>query len=161
MNGTKSKGRGRSPKVPKFSDEKAPVNGSINGKPNEYSNISQQRVELSENIFLFYPNLIGMLITMISDKPTWSSLMLFRLLTHRPRYRVSLLHAPTSPNVLWPLQYLLPTRCSGWSGRPILSTVYPLRRCIGHGHRSLHNGMFVGVPELCLASMGSFIPRTD
>lgn len=65
MNGTKSKGRGRSPKVPKFNDEKAPINGSINGKPNEYSNINQQpgkRVELSENIFLFYPNLIGMLV---------------------------------------------------------------------------------------------------
>ena len=65
MNGTKSKGRGRSPKVPKFNDEKNPINGGINGKPNEYSNVNQQpgkRVELSENIFLFYPNLIGMLI---------------------------------------------------------------------------------------------------
>lgn len=51
--------------MPKFNDEKTPINGSINGKPNEYSNINQQpgkRVELAENIFLFYPNLIGMLI---------------------------------------------------------------------------------------------------
>lgn len=63
MNGTKSKGR--SPKVPKFNDEKTPLNGGINGKPKEYSNVNLQpgkKVELSENIFLFYPNLIGMYI---------------------------------------------------------------------------------------------------
>lgn len=63
MNGTKSKGR--SPRVPKFNDEKIPLNGSINGKPKEYSNVNLQpgkRAELSENIFLFYPNLIGMYI---------------------------------------------------------------------------------------------------
>lgn len=63
MNGTKSKGR--SPKVLKFTDEKTPPNGDINGKPKEYSNVNLQsgkKVELSENIFLFYPNLIGMYI---------------------------------------------------------------------------------------------------
>lgn len=62
MNGTKSKGR--SPKVPKFNDEKTSLNGGINGKPKEY-NVNLQpgkRVELSENIFLFYPNLIGVYI---------------------------------------------------------------------------------------------------
>ena len=51
--------------MPKFNDEKIPLNGSINGKPKEYSNVNLQpgkRVELSENIFLFYPNLIGMYI---------------------------------------------------------------------------------------------------
>lgn len=60
MNGTRSKGK--TAKVPKLIDEKTTLNGDLNSKAKGHNNANggvAKRTEPSENIFLFYPNIIG------------------------------------------------------------------------------------------------------
>lgn len=84
-----------------------------------------------------------------------------RLLTHYSRHCILILHAPPSKNMLPPLQHFVsfgrPRRCCC----SILSAVDSLRSCVGHGDRSVHNSMPVGIPELGLASLGASVPGPD
>ena len=70
-----------------------------------------------ENIFLFWPNVIGMVLSQPISAYLYSSLFELitishrRLLSHSPSHRLSLLHAASPPNLLRPLQHFLSTRC--------------------------------------------------
>ena len=62
-----------------------------------------------ENIFIFWPNLIGMTPVL---KPSNFKLIVERILTNSPRTSFLVLHAPTSANMLCSVHYLLPPRCA-------------------------------------------------
>lgn len=62
--------------------------------------------EPTENIFLFWPNVIGAYgITLV--KCTLLANIVSRLLPHHPRHRIALLHALAPPDVFLPLQHQL------------------------------------------------------
>ena len=66
---------------------------------------SSSTEEDEENIFTFIPNLIGTNSpTRLCKTPLTRN---SRLLSHRPRYRIPLLHAPAPAHLLAPLQRIL------------------------------------------------------
>lgn len=68
----------------------------------------QDTHESEENIFLFYPNLIGTNSSRFTGPI--NSQFSSRLLPHRPRHRFPLLHAASPPNLLLSLQRILLAR---------------------------------------------------
>jgi hypothetical protein len=84
----------------------------INGKPKTNGTVDKvgDSIEKKENIFLFIPNIIGQ----SRERSTTRQLTHFRLrlLAHRPRPCLALLHATPPPNMLPPLLDILPTRCT-------------------------------------------------
>ena len=78
-----------------------PENAGINGS----AKVSMARLdEPTENIFLFWPNIIGKALNL--SKPN-HILTLSRILAHSARPRVTVLHAPSPANMLDTLQHLL------------------------------------------------------
>lgn len=64
-----------------------------------------------ENIFLFWPNIIGRPLNDITLMVSWiiyCILTVDRIHPYCPRNRLALLHAPSPPNMLGPVQRLLP-----------------------------------------------------
>lgn len=160
MNGVRTRKQTAKGGKPKDEKTAADANGNANGYINTNGLVAKraERAETSENIFLFYPNIIGGLQVLSSPAPVSDH---SRLHTHHPCHCISLLHAPSSKNVLHPVQHLMPVGCPGRRCRSILSAVDSLRCRARHGHRSLHNRLLVGVSELGLAAMGAVVPRTD
>lgn len=157
MNGVEP--RRQTAKVAKPRDEKT-TTGDVDGKANGYvNNKTPKRADSSENIFLFYPNIIGVfqvllfLLDVVSDHT--------RVLTHHPCHCIAVLHAPPPKNMLPPVQRLMPAGCPRRRGCSVLSTVHSLRCRARHGYGSLHNRLLVSISELRLASMGTFVSRTD
>lgn len=125
-----------------------------------------KRSETTENIFLFYPNLIGniSLRVLVRCAPLremeslWGTLRLF---SNRTRGGFPSLHAPSSPHLLAPLQHLLSPRCLGWSGGTTLQPSHPFRRGSRYGHGSMHHRLSLSLPQFRVASMGPLVPRLD
>ncbi len=113
-----------------------------------------------ENIFLFYPNLIGECLCDCSQNfagltvAKWSS----RIFPHRSCSRIPLLHASPPSDMLPPLQHLLPPRRTRWGRGPALRTINPIRSGSRHGHGSMHNGLSARLPKLSMAEMGPSVP---
>ena len=81
-----------------------------------------------------------------------------RLLPHRASHRITLLHAPTPPDMLPTLQYLLPTRCARWIRRTLFQPVDKIRRRPRHGHRPMHHIVPARVLVVGLPTMGDRFP---
>jgi hypothetical protein len=84
-----------------------------------------------ENIFLFWPNLIGTFQQICSERKT--VLTSFRLCSNHSCIRVPILHATSSKNLLRFVQRLLPSRCPRWVCCTIFRTIYKIWSCLGHG----------------------------
>lgn len=134
----------------------AKLNGHANPKDRQL-----QAPEQQENIFLFYPNIIGL------QPSSWSSQLciiglnnpLFRLLPHHPGYCIPLLHASPSAHLLPPLQHFLSPRCPRRRRSSPLPAIDAFRRGPGHGDRPLHHLLPPCLPELRLSPMGATLPR--
>lgn len=101
----------------------APRDVVMNGNGSAHHGSEASDSAPDENIFLFWPNIIGKSSSGASARvylmKTYK-MVLPRLLSNRPRHRVSLLHAPPPSHMLVPLQRILPPRCPRWLRRPIL-----------------------------------------
>ena len=76
--------------------------------------------EPKENIFLFYPNIIGMCLRFYSFDCNFVRFLFtdssaLRILPHRACHRVPLLHAPPPSYMFAPLHRLLSAGWCGWS----------------------------------------------
>lgn len=83
------------------------LNGAVLANGHAKMNGAMEKMEAEvhqqENIFLFIPNIIGMLL----DTGSFSQADLRRLLPYCPGNRLALLHATSSKNMLFPLLCLL------------------------------------------------------
>jgi hypothetical protein len=116
--------------------------------------------EEDENIFLFYPNLIGMHSIQLPNisqliKPT------NRLLPRRPRRSLALLHAPPPTHMLAPILDILPARRARRARRPPLPAIDKVRRCPGHGDGPLHDGVPARVPGVSIPPVEHRVPGAD
>lgn len=105
------------------------IKSNLNGVGHKGRLVKEEQ-RSSENIFLFYPNIIGMPLKLypIYSKKRKIFLPTCRLHTYCSCHRLPLLYAFASENVFSLVQRLLSARCSRRLGRPILSAVHPLWR---------------------------------
>jgi len=113
----------------------------------------------TENIFLFYPNLIGLYSQRLHDALSAGLMPSPRILSYRPRNRISLLHAPAPSDMLAPLQHLLPPGRTRRGRGTAIRAIDQIRSRARHGHGSMHHSLSTGIPEFCMAEMVAFIPR--
>jgi hypothetical protein len=88
-----------------------------------------------------------------------------RLLAHRPRRNLPLLHAAPPAHMHAPLQHIMPARCPRRLRSPPLPTVYKIRCGAGHGYGQMHHLVFacllgtsVSPVQHCLP--GAHLPRS-
>ena len=105
------------------SNDDAPRDVVMNGNGSAHHVPEASDSTIDENIFLFWPNIIGIYpleLQRVFVLEKANLMMLSRLLPNRPRHRVSLLHAPPPSHMFVSLQRLLPPRCPRWLCRAIL-----------------------------------------
>lgn len=112
-----------------------------------------------ENIFLFWPNVIGELDQM-QMWGVWRILIHGRIFSNCARIGLPLLHAPSSTHLYSLIQYFVSSRCSRWIRRPGFRAIYKIWCGIGYGHRSMYHSLLARLPLFGLASMGPSLPRT-
>ena len=84
------------------------VGALANGNGSAHGPVTLEPLEPKENIFLFYPNLIGQYPGRTPFFEPVLMHMAFRILTDHSCRGLSLLHASSPTHVLSPLQYLMP-----------------------------------------------------
>ena len=151
MNGVRT--RKKQAEVTDKSERK--LNGHANPRDRDGTSIEQP-----ENIFLFYPNIIGTLVLVLSFT-RFPLIHRYRIFAHRPCHCLPLLYALAPKDLLLALQHIMPPRRSRWRCGAALRPVHPIRCRTGYGDRSLHNLVLARLPQLRLPTMGSSIPRSD
>ena len=138
-----------------------PMNGHINGSahPHEPVPLIPQK---KENIFLFYPNIIGM-SGPISTKLRYivANRMISRILTDSPRPSISLLHASAPSHLLFTLQHILPPRRTRRGSGALLPAINPVRCRTRYDHRPVHYFLPARLPRISLATLGIAFSRLD
>lgn len=119
--------------------------------------------EEEENIFMFIPNQIGKLVAHPTRKKPRADIRLprCRLLPHRPRRRLPILHAATSAYLFASLQRILSARRARWLGRAQIQPIYKVWRRAGHGDGSVHDGLSAGFPGFRVPALVARLPRPD
>lgn len=87
-------------------DQSPTLSNGVNGKVNGHAltgKSAAHKPEVSENIFLFYPNIIGMWLSLVGILNPQFFLTTSRLFSDHTRHRFSILHAFTSKNMFTPL----------------------------------------------------------
>jgi hypothetical protein len=131
---------------------------AVNGNGSAHTSAKNEK---TENIFLFWPNLIGQLRQAMAGDLMDARLTCDRLLAHLACIRISLLHASPSAHLLWPVQRLLPPRRARRICRAVLRTVHKIRCRLGHGDRSLHNRLSPRLPLVRMAALGHSLPGAN
>ena len=98
--------------------------------------------ENSENIFLFWRNLMGTWIHLFnfmkSNVQKWILTLVPRVSANHPRFRISVLHAPPSTNLLCSLQCFMSAQCYRW----LCSTAFRSKKTIWNGSRHGHGSLY-------------------
>lgn len=136
---------------------------AMNGYPKgPEQDLVEESEKTQENIFLFVPNLIGMRcphtlqVRTHADTVHW-----YRLHPHRPRPRISVLHATAPAPLQLPLLRLLPPRRHGRLGCAQVPAIHSLRRGARYDHRSLHHHLLARLPFHREAGLLHDLPSTD
>ncbi len=135
----------------------------VERKINGYADLGDRTTasaEPTENIFLFWPNVIGAYGT----SPVTSTLLaniVSRLLPHRTGHRIALLHAIAPADVFLSLQHQLSPGCSRRVGGPTIQPIHAVRGCIGHDHGSMYNLVPLSFPQLRFSPVVDSVPGPD
>ena len=111
-----------------------------------------------ENIFLFIPNLIGMVPRFIAFSPADH---FHRLRSCCPRRHISLLHAASPPHMHSRIQHILPARRPRRHGSAQIRAVHKVRRRARHGDGPLHNRVFARLLGKRLPKVEHSLPGFD
>jgi len=138
---------------------KPTMNGHANGSI--HSRRPDSETEPTENIFLFYPNIIGQTRALPMQSPRPTDARMARLFSHHSCNRIPLLHAPPPSNLLSPLQHLLPPGRPRRRSSAAFPAIDAIRRRARYGDGSMHNRLLARLPGLGMATLGAAVSGPD